>query len=286
MFKNVLIFCQKNDRDVFNALLSVTEFLKKENISFCLAKKTQELFPDVTSNTLSLEQIDLILTIGGDGTLLSAINFSLSSKNIPILGINKGYLGFLADLKADNLAILAQILQGNFIVDERLLLIVEIFAENGEKVAQDVALNDFVLSSIETNRINQFDIYIDDKFVCEQKADGVIISTPTGSTAHALSGGGPIIYPKVDSFLILPMFPHNLSSRPIIVDAEQKITLVTQNHQNTLFNSSCDGRNMVKIAKGYKICLRKNEQKVRLLHALNYDYFAVLQKKLFWENRN
>ena len=190
-----------------------------------------------------------------------------------MLGINRGHLGFLTDINPKELHRISDVLNGNYTREERFLL----------KTSLGIALNDVVLLPGEAQLI-EFDIMINNQFVCQQRADGLIIATPTGSTAYALSGGGPILHPHLNAMVLVPMFPHTLSSRPIVIDSDAKIELIISEHKNKTANISCDGQQRIPVEPGTRITIEKHEKKLHLIHPDNYDYFATLREKLGWQS--
>jgi len=156
---------------------------------------------------------------------------------------------------------------------------------HGEAIGQGDALNDVVLHPGKSTRMIEFEIYIDGQFVCSQKADGLILATPTGSTAYALSAGGPIMHPKLDAIVIVPMYPHTLSGRPIVVDGNSEMKIVVSKNMQIYPQVSCDGQNHFTCAPGDTLTVRKKSQKLRLIHPLDHNYYEVCRTKLGWGSR-
>jgi NAD+ kinase len=227
------------------------------------------------------DHCDLVIAVGGDGNLLHAARY-LSVKSVPVLGINRGQLGFLTDIKPDNLdEPLKAILNGEFQEEKRFLL--EGKVQHGkETLGQGNALNDIVLFPGEIAQLIEFEMHINKKFVYSQRSDGLIISTPTGSTAYALSAGGPIMDPELNVLVIVPKFPHTLTSRPLVIDADSEITLHIADYNKIPSRLSFDGQSHVNLAAGDRIMISKQKQPLRLIHPLSYDYYAVLRTKLQW----
>ena len=224
-----------------------------------------------------------VIVVGGDGSLLGAAR-ALARHNIPVLGINRGNLGFHRhpSRRAGD--------QGRrgarrpLPVENRFLLQAEVRRHN-EAIGQGDALNDVVLHPGKSTRMIEFEIYIDGQFVCSQKADGLIIATPTGSTAYALSAGGPIMHPKLDAIVIVPMYPHTLSGRPIVVDGNSELKIVVSQDLQIYPQVSCDGQNHFTCAPGDTITVSKKPQKLRLIHPLDHNYYEVCRTKLGWGSR-
>ncbi len=227
------------------------------------------------------KQVDLIIVVGGDGSLLNAAHFAAPC-NVPVLGVNRGTLGFLTDINPDNLEPIAEILNGQYIEEKRFMLQAHVPVDPAAKEIVS-ALNDVVLLPGEKTRMIKFEVLINEQFVYSLRADGLIIATPTGSTAYALSGGGPIIHPKVNAMVLVPMSPHTLSSRPIVVDAESKIEIIISEENPCAPHLSCDGQQQLLVEPGSKISINKSEDQLRLIHLNTYTYYETLRTKLHWK---
>lgn len=210
---------------------------------------------------------DLTLVIGGDGTLLNAAKFYAKS-GVPVLGINIGRLGYLSQLKIKEFAdIIDSVLAKDLRMEERLML-------QADKI---FALNDFVVKGCNPSRTSKFYLEINNEYLCDYVADGLIISTPTGSTAYGLSAGGPIIHPTIEALTIVPICPHTLNARPLVVPANEKITIKTGDESLTLF---ADGFNSEKCFE--EIVIKKAPQKAILAFLRNESFYKVLRNKLHW----
>lgn len=226
-------------------------------------------------------QVDLIIVVGGDGSLLNAAHYAAPS-NVPVLGVNRGTLGFLTDINPEQLEPIADILKGDYIEENRFMLQAQVpVTPASEEIVS--ALNDVVLSPGEKTRMIKFEVLINNQFVYSLRADGLIIATPTGSTAYALSGGGPIIHPKVNAIVLVPMSPHTLSSRPIVVDAESKIDIIISEENPCAPHLSCDGQEQLLVEPGSKITINKSAHHLRLIHLTSYTYYETLRTKLHWK---
>ncbi|WOJ95612.1 NAD(+) kinase [Congregibacter brevis] len=224
---------------------------------------------------------DLIIVLGGDGSMLSAAREMLQYGK-PMLGINRGRLGFLTDISPDRVSEqIAAVMSGEFSSEERFLLDVSV-VRGGETVAEGDALNDVVVNSGTSAQMIEIELYIDDEFVNRQRADGLIVSTPTGSTAYSLSGGGPIMHPALDALLVLPMFPHALSSRPIVIrgDSEIRIDVLARNRIHPPV--TCDGQVNMTARPGDSVVLRRNPAVLTLLHPPGHSFYASCRDKLRW----
>jgi len=219
--------------------------------------------------------------LGGDGTMLYASRLARES-GTPILGINRGRLGFLADVTPEEmLTSVDHVLQGNYSTDSRLLLEARMLGSNGnQEVAY--ALNDIVLQRRETGRMVDFETRIAGQYVNTHSGDGLVIATPTGSTAYALSCGGPIIEPQLDAVVVVPICPHTLTDRPIVISASQSVEVSLLQRDDTRAEITVDGYSMSDILPGDKLQVSAANNRVTLVHPPGYDFYGVLRSKLFW----
>ncbi len=221
---------------------------------------------------------DLALVVGGDGTLLSAAR-ALVDSQVPLVGINLGRLGFLVDISPDRMfESLDAILAGNYVEDRRFLLAAQI----GDRPPL-LAFNDVVVHKWNIARMIEFETCVDGQLVDAQRSDGLIISTPTGSTAYALSGGGPLLAPSLDAIALVPICPHTLSNRPIVVHggSEIRVTVCGRSEAEHV-RITCDGQEGQSIATGECVVVRKHPRQVRLFHPSDHDHFELLRAKLGW----
>jgi len=227
---------------------------------------------------------DLVIVVGGDGSMLKIAN-SLADQNLPVVGINRGRLGFLTDISPEEIEqVLGQVLDGKFKEESRFLLNVSIERE-GQKEEIGCALNDVVLHPGIAAQMIEFSLFIDDEFVYQQASDGLIVATPTGSTAYSMSAGGPIMHPKLDAVVLVPMYPHSLSSRPVVIDGQSEIKIVVGDRHNMMPQVSCDGSVEYTAEAGDAIHISKKAEKLRLLHPAEYNYYATCRSKLGWSHR-
>lgn len=230
----------------------------------------------IASNTS--KKISLLIAIGGDGTILGCSRY-FGYKGIPILGINLGNLGFLTDISPDELSSsLLGVLNGFFLKDSRSFLGCQIDGQDEEHVA----LNEVVFHSGAVAKLVEYNLYVDEKFVFRQRADGLIIATPTGSTAYSLSGGGPIVHPSVNTFTVLPMFPHSLSSNPFIVPDSSKLTIELVNKKNKA-KIVMDGQNIIN-HNGGLVHILKAKNELTLIHPGEHDFYEACRNKLGWSS--
>ena len=285
-FSRVTLYARhyRANREVGDTLGALASHLSKRRVNCSVEHETAQTFPHIKLPVVELTQVnqedDLIIVVGGDGSLLSAAQ-TAAQTGAAILGINRGHLGFLTDINPTHCEpVIDQILEGQYREEQRFLL-----AAHLEKTLLALALNDVVIMPGQQPHLVALDIFINEEFVCEQRADGMIIATPTGSTAYALSAGGPILHPALDAMVLVPMFPHTLSTRPIVVagDSQLRIRINERNESSPRLN--CDGQSRVEIAPGQDVLIRKHPQSLRLIHPLDYNYYETLRSKLGWENK-
>ena len=280
MFKNIGIYVRQDsnhgvDFDVMNDMINI------------LSNKDVELFIDESSDydnnhTNSVKHddfvktVDLIVVFGGDGTLLNSARKYLDYE-IPILGINMGKVGFLTDIKVDDFEkSLSDILDGNYVIEERNLVSAK-FNET-----HLYGLNEVVIHSGSYAQLMRYQLSVNDKIVYEQRSDGLIVATPTGSTAYALSAGGPIIHPSLDVWTILPMLPQSLSSRPFIISSEEKVTINLFDGPNEQAKICVDGQNDINLPFNTEIFISKMKKTLKLVHPQDNDFFEACREKLGW----
>ena len=282
-FSRAGLIVKFNDESVANTLNDVINCLSAHGIEPVLDNSTRGLIDGHTTVATSelASSCDLAIVIGGDGTLLSAAR-SLVDHNVPIVGVNRGRLGFLVDVPPDNkLCELSEILEGQYLEEHRSLLTTRILRE-GETVGESYAFNDCVIRVRDLLQIMDFDVIIDDVLVTHQRADGIIIATPSGSTAYSLSNGGPIVGPTIDALVVQPICAHTLTSRPLMVDAASSIRIHLWDDEIRKAQVICDGQIYMDAMLGDMIEIRRKDQPVRLLHPETYDYHRILREKLNW----
>ena len=234
-----------------------------------------------------IEDSDLVIAIGGDGTMLYASRLARKF-GTPILGINRGRLGFLADVTPDEMiASVDHVLEGNFSTDSRLLLEARLLRKSGKQQVA-YALNDVVLQRRETGRMVDFETRVDGRYVNTHSGDGLIVATPTGSTAYALSCGGPIIEPHLDAIVIVPVCPHTLTDRPIVIASDRPVDVSLLERDDTKAEITVDGFSMGSIKPEDKLRISAANKRVTLVHPPGYDFYGILRSKLFWgrDSRN
>jgi NAD+ kinase len=229
------------------------------------------------------KKADLAVVVGGDGNMLGAARV-LARYDIKVIGINRGNLGFLTDLDPDNaLQQLDDVLKGEYLSEQRFLLEATVRCED-RQCRVSTAINEVVLHPGKVAHMIEFEVYIDEKFAFSQRSDGLIISTPTGSTAYSLSGGGPILTPTLDAIALVPMFPHTLSARPLVINSSSTICLKFS-HISSDLEISCDSQIALPIQQGEEVVIRRSEYHLNLIHPKDYSYFNTLSTKLGWSKK-
>jgi NAD+ kinase len=285
-FKNILLIGRQGVPGVPETLDMLKDFLLSLKVNITVEEQTATCMesdtPDICTPQAIPKKTDLIIVVGGDGSLLNAAHIAIEH-NIPIIGVHRGRLGFLTDINPNSLEQIGEVIHGSYKEEKRFLLRTTIHQQ--KRTVSDYALNDVVLMPGDAPQMIEFEIHINNEFVCSQRADGLIIATPTGSTAYALSAGGPILKPGLSAVTIVPMCPHTLSSRPIVVNGDSCIELIiTQNNKNTV-NVTCDGIQHIPVNAGDRITIEQHEKCLTLIHPSNYNYFTTLREKLNWEQR-
>ncbi|MGE0082314.1 MAG: NAD(+) kinase [Thiohalomonadaceae bacterium] len=273
------------DPSVGDTLHKVSAYLQSRNIGVLLDESTARVLPDHGLTVASREEIgeraDLAIAVGGDGTLLAAAR-SLARYDVPLLGINLGRLGFLTDISPKEFEQrLDEILDGNYMAEERFLLHCTIIRE-GEHISESEALNDVVVHKWEVARMIEVETWVNGQFVHTLRSDGLIVSTPTGSTAYALSGGGPIMHANLDAIVLVPICPHTMSNRPIVVRGDSLIEVLVREDTHSHAQITCDGQINLGLVSGDRIRIRKADHRVRLIHPAGHDHFNLLRAKLNW----
>ncbi|MFB9885063.1 NAD(+) kinase [Balneatrix alpica] len=284
-FRNVGLIGRLGSPQVIDTIKRLLRFLHDEGLTPILEESIASVMPGHNQQVATLklmgEITDLVIVVGGDGSLLGAAR-ALAPFGVPVVGVNRGRLGFLTDIRPDEVeAKMREVLSGKYSVENRFLIGATV-KRKGEPIGEGLCLNDVILHPGKSTRMISFSLYIEDQFVYQQRSDGLIVSTPTGSTAYSLSGGGPIMHPKLDALVLVPMFPHTLSSRPIVVDGNAELKIVISEKNETYPHISCDGQTHIPCAPGDSIHIRKRPHKLKLIHPLNYDFYETCRSKLGW----
>ncbi len=277
-FNVITLYSTKQDRRIISIAKQCHEVLSSKGVKVLLDKNLSKISSSgfrVASEQRILKHSDLMISIGGDGTMLNCSR-KYGLKGIPVLGINLGNLGFLNDIPPEELtSSLTKILEGEYSEDNRF------FLEASLKGKKTIALNEVVIHSGEIAQLIEYDLFINDSFVYRQKADGLIISSPTGSTAYSLSGGGPIVHPKVKSIMISPMLPLSLSSSSLLVESESKIRVnLVKGSKKARISFDSQGRFLLEANE--EIHLSKSFSCLKLLHPKGQDFYDACRNKLGW----
>lgn len=287
-FKRVALIGRSTHRQAIETISRLIDYLRDQGLEVWIEDEIADVveFSDLPHCALEHigQKVDLAIVVGGDGSLLGASR-ALARFDTPVLGINRGTLGFLTDIRpSEAIEKVGQALLGQFTEEQRSLNSVEVIRDD-RVIARANALNDIVLHKGQSARMLGFDLCIDDQFVYSSRSDGLIVSTPTGSTAYALSAGGPIMHPKLDALVLVPMFQHTLNARPIVVPADCVISVtITEKHQ-ALPQVSCDGQTHISLLLGDRVVIRQSVEKLTLLHPPGYSYYEVCRSKLQWSGR-
>ena len=262
----------------------LSDTLNDENIElYCYSQSNDQIdIPNAqTIEETDISDMDLIVSIGGDGTMLQSSKLA-SIYGIPITGINKGRLGFLTDINPELVSeAIQEIIHGEYQTESRMLLDVKILNDDNERFIGH-AINDLVINKTKTGRMINVRTSINGKYVNSNEGDGYIVSTPTGSTAYSLSCGGPIMNPNSDTFLLVPIAPHTLTNRPMVVSSASIIKLEFMEENDDTIEISLDGEIISEISSGDCIMISQSENTVEFIHPKQYDYYETLRSKLFW----
>ena len=265
------------------ALEDIAQFLAAEGCAVVIEQATAISagltgFPTLDVTGIG-EQCDLGLVVGGDGTMLG-IGRQLAKYGVPLIGINQGRLGFITDIPLDNYRpILTPMLRGEFAQDQRSLIQAQVM-RNGACVFDAVAMNDVVVNRGATSGMVELRVEVDGHFVSKQRADGLIVASPTGSTAYALSAGGPLMHPSMQGFVLVPIAPHTLSNRPIVLSDAMEIAIEVVSGRDA--SANFDMQSLASLLHGDRIVVRRSQHSVRFLHPKGWSYFDTLRGKLHW----
>lgn len=287
-FKRIGLVGRQGHAGVVESLHKLVSVLRSLSVEVIGDENVARLLPGSQLQTVNHDDLgnscDLVIVVGGDGSLLGVAR-SLSRHNVPVLGVNRGRLGFLTDIKPGELDVrIPSILAGNYTEETRFLLECDLLRD-GKIIESGCALNDVVLHPGTAARMIEFELFVDDQFVYSQQSDGLIVATPTGSTAYSLSAGGPIMHPSLNAVVLVPMYPHSLSSRPLVIDGDRNIRVVLGPVRSIQPQVSCDGAKSFAANPGDTLIVRKQPQPLRLVHPLDHNYYETCRSKLGWGNR-
>jgi NAD+ kinase len=282
VFNTVAIVGRFDDARVSEPMTALAGHLTKAGADVVGSDQLPQDFPARRIPATGIaSEADLVVAVGGDGTLLYAAELVMEA-GIPLLGVNRGRLGFLTDVSpAEMMHSLDEILAGNYSQESRLVLKACITSADGS-IRVAMALNDIVLQRRDTGRILEFETRIAGRYVNSHSGDGLIVSTPTGSTAYALSCGGPIIEPMLDALVVVPICPHTLSDRPIVVPSNQDIDIIIYPRDGTNAAVSVDGRPVRDLRADDRLTVSESPHRISLIHPPGYDFYDILRSKLHW----
>jgi NAD+ kinase len=281
-FQKIAIVGQPGDARVAGPTPTLVEHLTKLGIA---VSAPRDLLPELGVVRVDEDElanhVDLIISVGGDGTILRAARIA-GNTGVPLLGINCGRLGFLADVTLDEmLSSVDHILGGDYSTESRLRLEATLESGGYDKTSA-VAFNDVVLQRRAAGRMVDFETRVGDHYVNTHAGDGLIVSTPTGSTAYALSCGGPILEPRLDALVVVPICPHTLSDRPIVIPADETVSVSLLQRDGTQAAITVDGRAFGEMSPGDKLTISAAGSRIKLIHPPGYDFYGILRSKLFW----
>lgn len=288
-FKTIGLIGKANHDATMETVVGLYNFLVTHGYQPIVEENVASYIDDTNITVMTLLELgkaaDLAIVVGGDGNMLGAAR-TLSQYDVAVIGVNRGNLGFLTDLSPDDYeTCLMEVLSGVYKTELRFLLDVSVYRDK-ELKASNSAMNEVVLHADKVAHMIEFEAFIDGSFVFHQRSDGLIVSTPTGSTAYSLSGGGPIVHPNLNAISLVPMFPHTLTSRPLVVNADSEVKIIVSKDKNSLLQISCDSHIMLSVMPGDEIVIKKHQLGLRMVHPTNHDYYSVLRKKLHWGKQN
>jgi NAD+ kinase len=282
-FKTVALIGRNDSTGIAKALSTLGEYLRKQGRAVLVEKETAATngvsgFPLADYAEIGA-RADLVVVQGGDGSMLSAAR-SLAGRDVPMVGVNQGRLGFMTDIASSKMIdAMAEILAGRHTIEERTMLAAEVHRE-GAVTLDTLALNDAVVNKGSVGRLIEFVVNIDGEFVYDLRADGLIVATPTGSTAYALSSDGPIVQPSVPGFALVPISPHTLSNRPIMISDRSTIAISLKRAVDARLHF--DGQLQRDLQEGDRVVIRRARHTIKFVHPPGYSYFAMLREKLHW----
>lgn len=276
------LFGSPEQASVQARMSGVADWLTRAGIRVIVAEASDAVAAERVPEPTLADEADLFIAVGGDGTMLYAARLAVG-RGIPLLGINLGRLGFLTDVSPDEIErSLQAVLERRALSETRLLLAASVTHADGADPATGLALNDVVLGRREPGRMIDFETRVNGVFVNNHAGDGLIAATPTGSTAYALSCGGPIMQPGLDAITLVPICPHTLSDRPIVLPADSVIEVRRTERSQTPAEISVDGQFLAGLTEGQTLTIRASDQRLTLIHPPGYDYFELLRSKLNW----
>ena len=291
-FNNIGLVGRPGHAGVVDTLRRLLDFLSGKELTVFVDDLTAELVSGHGQKQCTRAELskfcDLVIVVGGDGSMLNVAKF-VAADQVPVIGINRGRLGFLTDILPGELEEgITAVLDGSYSVDSRFLLDVVVRPNASKNTADQYlgsALNDVVLHPGKAAQMIKFELFVDGIFVYSLDSDGLIVATPTGSTAYALSAGGPIMHPGLNAVVLVPMYPHSLGNRPIVVDGDSEIRIVVSSQETLEPQVSCDGQVLYTAQAGDEFIVRKKGVPLKLIHPPEHSFYQACRSKLGWGSR-
>ena len=282
-FKTIALIGKYNSPEIATPVLKLADFLAKRGITVMIDQFTGAHIGNSPYPVRELEamgrEADLAIVLGGDGTMLN-IARTFAPFDVALVGVNQGRLGFLTDISLDTMhETISAILDGEYVTEDRMLLQGEV-VRGGKSEINVLAFNDVVVSKGVEGNMVEIEVRIDGEFIYHQRSDGLIAATPTGSTAYALSAGGPIVHPSLSLISLIPVSPHTLSNRPIVVNAGRTIEIIV--HSDSDARAHFDSHSHCALAQGDRVIVRRYSHTISLLHPIGHSYYRMLREKLNW----
>jgi NAD+ kinase len=282
-FQTIALIGKYKSLEIAEPLLKLADFLVSMGLTVVVDNLTAEHITRHPYSELALEdmvgKVDLAIVLGGDGTLLNVARM-LAPFDIPLVGVNQGRLGFLTDISIDTMQrTIAGMLRGEFVTEKRMLLSASV-SRDKKHIFDSLAFNDVVIHRGNNSSMLEFEVRIDGEYLYNQRSDGLIVSTPTGSTAYALSAGGPILHPALEAIALVPVAPHSLSNRPIVLKSESRLEILM--HRSEEARVRFDGHTHFDLHSNDKVTVTRYIKPVCLLHPEGHSYYHTLREKLLW----
>tara|TARA_Y100001933_G_scaffold248189_1_gene281803 strand:- start:533 stop:1522 length:990 start_codon:yes stop_codon:yes gene_type:complete len=287
-FSTVGLISRRDSPEILDSVVAVHDCLVRHGRGVVVEDVTARTLPGFRGEEASRvelgERCDLLVVVGGDGSLLGVAR-DLAHYGVPVLGVNRGGLGFLADIPPDQIDVrLPAVLDGAYTSEDHFLLDARVL-HDGVETGRSPALNDVVVHLGTMTRMMEFSLWVDGQYVYDQRSDGLIVASPTGSTAYSLSAGGPIMHPALDAIVIVPMFPHTLTSRPLVVRGQSEISIVLDEAGTSDGHVSCDSQVDFPLRAGAEVRIRKYGTPLRLIYPVDHSFYESCRSKLDWASR-
>lgn len=282
-FKTIALIGKYRSPEVAQPVLTLAQFLERRKLAVLIDALTSEHLGPIKQRVLPLEELgreaDLAIVIGGDGTMLNIARM-LAPYEVALVGVNQGRLGFLTDISVENMVdTIGDMLDGKFVAEPRMLLQGQGW-RGAEKIFDVLAFNEVVVSKGLKGQMLEFEVRIDGQFIYSQRGDGLIVATPTGSTAYALSSGGPIVHPSLSVMALVPVAPHTLSNRPVVISSDCNVEIVV--HSVADARAQFDSHSRFELRDADRVEVRRYDHAINLLHPIGHSYYRMLREKLNW----